>query len=52
MGNTLYRQGKMKEALECYKKAVDYINETVSASTELDALKKMPNITMSMLKRR
>jgi len=39
LGNTLYRQGKMKEALECYKKTVDYINETVSASTELGTLK-------------
>lgn len=27
MGNTLYRQGKMKEAMECYKKAVDFTDE-------------------------
>ena len=40
LGTTLYRQRKMNEALECYKKTVDYINEAAPASTELDALKR------------
>lgn len=40
MGNTLYRQGKMKEALECYKQAIDFVNETeVKSGSKRDALK-------------
>ncbi|MDN3514271.1 MAG: tetratricopeptide repeat protein [Candidatus Brocadia sp.] len=40
MGNTLYRQGKMKEALECYKKAIDFIDEAEpEGGGELDTLK-------------
>lgn len=40
MGNALYRQGKMKEALECYKQAIDFINETeVKSGSKSDSLK-------------
>ncbi len=39
MGNTLYRQGKMEDALEHYKKTLDYVDGVAPGSNEFETLK-------------